>query len=331
MRELTARWTGLAPLFFLPIALGCFLDDDDLAVDDLYLITVDDAGTLAVLTTADKAWPELVSTYVSPGTGYFVDVDGPWIYLGSWGGGLIILDGTDPGSLVEVGNFRATGASESGSVAVRDGLAFVGEYQNGLAIVDVSTPGSPVEVGRTGDFAAAVALMGDLALAAGPAPVRIYDVSDPHDPDYVDLISLFDPVNDLLVDGELVYMATDDGLEIVDLSDPDEPLALGGIETTDRALGLALYDEHVFVAAGQAGVRGVDVSDPSNPVETWTDGWSSHANDVAIHGGWLWVADDAGGPDPYDVGNPDSPRKVLLESYSSSALKSVTPWPRDGG
>ncbi|MDP7112792.1 MAG: hypothetical protein QGH45_12550 [Myxococcota bacterium] len=319
----------MAFIGLLPLVAGCPLDDDDLAIDDLYLITVDDAGTLAVRTTTDKAWPELVSSYVSPGTGYFVDVDGPWIYLGSWGGGLIILDGTDPGSLLEVGSFRATAASESGSVVVRDGLAFVGEYANGLAIVDVSVPESPVEVGRAGDFAAAVALMGDLALAAGPAPVRIYDISDPGVPAYVDLISLFDPVNDLLVDGELVYMATDDGLEIVDLSDPTEPLSLGGIETTDRALGLALYDEHVFVAAGEAGVRGVDVSDPSNPVETWTDGWSSHANDVAIHGGWLWVADDAGGPDPYDVGNPDSPRKVLLESYSSSALKSVTPWPRD--
>jgi hypothetical protein len=313
------------------VLAGCPFDEGSPEVDDLYLITVDDAGTLAVRTTTDKAWPELVSSWVSPGSGHFVDVEGPWIYLGSWGGGLVILDGTDPGSLVEVGSFRATGASESGSVEVRDGLVFVGEYQNGMAIVDVSAPETPVEIGRTDNFAAAVGLMGDYALAAGPSPVRIYDVSDPTAPEMVGTVPLFDPVNDMLVDGELLYMATDDGLEVVNMADPSEPVPIGQIETTDRALGLALVDEHVFVAAGEAGVRGVDVTDPSNPVETWTDGWSSHANDVAIHGGWLWVADDAGGPDPYDIGDPDSPRKVLLESYSASALKSVTPWPRDDG
>ncbi len=323
---------GVPPtVALLSLLAGCPLLDDDLEVDDLYLVTVDDAGTLAVRTTTDKAWPELVSSFVSPGTGYFVDVDGPWIYLGAWSGGLIILDGSDPGSLVEVGNFRTTGASESGPVVVRGGLAFVGEYQNGLAIVDVSVPEAPAEVGRTGDFAAAVALMGEYALAAGPSPVRIYDVSDPTAPELVGTVPLFDPVNDMLVDGEILYLATDDGLEVVTLADPAEPVPIGQVETTDRSLGLALHDDHVFVAAGEAGVRGVDVSDPSTPVETWTDGWSSHANDVAIHDGWLWVADDAGGPDPYDLADPDSPRKVLLESYSAAALKSVTPWPRSEG
>ncbi len=312
-------------------APGCWLDDDEIEVDELYLITVDDGSQLSVLSTTDKAWPELVSSTINPGSGTFVDVVGPWIYLGSWSGGLRILDGTDPGSLVETGTFQVNSAHESGSVEVRDGLAFVAEYTNGMAIVDVADPAMPLEIGRTNAFAGGVALHGDHALVAGPNPVRIYDVSAPTAPEKVADLQVGDQVNDMLVDGDLLYLAIDDGLAIADLTDPAEPVLLGWIDTADRATGLALHEDHLYLAAGDAGVRGIDVSDPTAPLETWTDGWSSHANDVATHDGWLWVADDAGGPDPYDLSNPDSPRKVLLELYSSNALKSVTPWPRVDG
>lgn len=333
MRSKTPRRgvAGALCVAVLVVSGGCELEDEDVEVDDLYLLAVDDAGTLSVLSTADKAWPEMLSTSVGPGTGPFVDVDGPWIYRGTWTGGLRILDGTDPGSLVETGTFQTNSTYESGSVEVRDGLAFVGEYQNGMVIVDVSVPATPIAVGRTSAFAASVALHDDHALVAGPNPVRIYDVGDPTAPEKVADLSVGDQVNDMLVDGDLLYLAVDDGLQIADLTDPLEPLLLGSLDTADRGLGLALHGDHVYLAAGEAGVRGIDVSDPAAPVETWTDGWSTHANDVAIFDGWLWVADDAGGPDPYELADPDSPRKVLLELYTSSALKSVMPWPRVDG
>ncbi len=310
---------------------SCDPPDENVDVDDLYLITVDDAGTLSVLSTVDRAWPEMLSTYVSPGTGAFVDVDGPWIYLGAWSGGLRILDGTDPGDLVETAVFQASGAYESGSVEVRNGLAYVAEYQNGMVIVDVSTPATPVAVSRTTAFAALVALHGDHALVAGPNPVRIYDVSDPTAPEKVADLPVGDQVNDMLVDGELLYLAVDDGLQIADLTDPAEPVLLGSVDTADRGLGLALHGDRIYLAAGEAGVRGIDVSDPAAPVETWTDGWSDHANDVAIHDGWLWIADDSGGPDPYELSDPDSPAKVVLELYMANPMKTVIPWPRSDG
>jgi hypothetical protein len=57
-----------------------------------------------------------------------------------------------------------------------------------------------------------------------------------------------------------------DGLAVVDVGDPRNPILIGRVATGGQARGLAVDGEIVYLAAGSNGLVLIDVSDPANPV-----------------------------------------------------------------
>ena len=113
--------------------------------------------------------------------------------------------------------------------------------------------------------------------------------------------------------GDLLYVADwQEGLQIVDVTDPLAPVLRGRAGTGSLAWRVEVVGDFAYVASGTAGLVIVDVSDPDSPVIVGTADTSDEAHGVAISGTIALVADHETGLVAVDVSDPASP--VLLDT-----------------
>jgi len=247
-----------------------------------------------------------------PGVVMDVALAGEYAYVAAGGGGLRVVDVSDPTAPCEVNHYETPGSAS--------GVALVGEYayvaagDGGLRVVNVSDPTDPREVGyyETLGWAVGVALAGNYAyVAANSGGLRVVDVSYPTGPREVGYCEMPVIASGVALAGKYAYVAADyDGLRVVDISDPAAPQEVGYCETPGRVSGVALAGEYAYVVAEDYGLRVVDVSDPTAPREMSyyeTPGW---AVGVALAGEYAYVASRSGGLRVMDISDPTAPREV---------------------
>ena len=102
--------------------------------------------------------------------------------------------------------------------------------------------------------------------------------------------------------GSYAYVADrDDGLDIIDISDPSSPTLTGNFNTSGVAVDVAVIGNYVAVV-GIFGLVIIGVSDPSSPYLAGNFDTSGSAFGVAVSGNavsghYAYVADDADGLD----------------------------------
>ncbi|MBU1754218.1 Ig-like domain-containing protein [bacterium] len=97
------------------------------------------------------------------------------------------------------------------------------------------------------------------------------------------------------------------GLEIIDISNPENPVSTGRYDTNGWAYEVFVSGKYAFVADGYSGLQIIDISSPKNPVllgSCDTPGW---AYDVQVVGKYAFVADYRSGIQIIDVSNPLQP------------------------
>jgi hypothetical protein len=128
--------------------------------------------------------------------------------------------------------------------------------------------------------------------------------------------------NDIVLDGNFAYVATDKGLTILDISNPLSPQRRGSVVSANcqvsctrgpiaKSQGLAKRGSYVYLAAGAAGMQVIDVTNPDAPVTIAsaiapTRGTIYH---IAIHpgGGAAYVASYGGEVYVWNIANPAAP------------------------
>ena len=116
-----------------------------------------------------------------------VDEERELVYLGS-GGGVYILDVSDPGSPEKVSELKTRGIVVGLFYDSSAEALYVADSGSGLRVIDMSDPGSSYEVGYydTPGIALGVYVTGGYAYVAdGDSGLRVIDVSDPSDPQEV--------------------------------------------------------------------------------------------------------------------------------------------------
>lgn len=91
--------------------------------------------------------------------------------------------------------------------------------------------------------------------------------------------------------GNYAYLACkQDGLQIVNISNPAAPVKIGSIDTSGYATNLDVWENHVVVASGGSGFYVFDVSNPAAPVlkDHITD--AGYVNDVKYFNHKIMVA-----------------------------------------
>ncbi len=112
---------------------------------------------------------------------------------------------------------------------------------------------------------------------------------------------------DVVAADETVYVAGGpEGLLVVDVSDPLDPMILAALDTPSWAAGLALDGATGFVA-DVSSLEIVDLSDPGDPRPLGSVATPGDAVDVAVSSGFAYVADSGWGLRVVDVSDPESP------------------------
>jgi len=205
-------------------------------------------------------------------------------------GAFEIVDVSDPSNPIHVGGIatigRANGVRVSGSYAyVAESTRWTGSNLLGaLEIFDVSTATNPIRVANFDTAGSATSLDvagGYVYLADGVTDLQVVDVSDPGNPRRVG-VYISDsshnlcgaepggPANYVQVLGNLAYSAGNNGLHILDASDPSHPAPIGDnfcfpIESLHVA-GHYAYASIFHSWANAFYFYVVDTSDPANLV-----------------------------------------------------------------
>lgn len=120
------------------------------------------------------------------------------------------------------------------------------------------------------------------------------------------------------VSGRYAYLADGQaGLQVIDVSDPAQPVRVGGCNTGGRAMDVEIAGDRAYVADFYAGLRIVDISNPANPdvIGTFDTGIpggqiaeSPHALQVVSD--LAYLADGHGDLQIVDISNPTHPMRV---------------------
>lgn len=103
-------------------------------------------------------------------------------------------------------------------------------------------------------------------------------------------------VQDIVTQGEFAYLANgEQGVLVLNISDPNDPKEIDRFDTLGTANGLALRGKDLFVADGDNGIVVLDASDPNQLVYKWGSDAFPKASDVAIWGDHAFIADASKG------------------------------------
>jgi len=108
--------------------------------------------------------------------------------------------------------------------------------------------------------------------------------------------------------GAIAYVAAEDDLWVIDISDPANPHKIGHCSTPYSALGVFASGSYAYLADGYADLRVIDVSDPTEPEEVGHSDIPKGALDVFVSGSYAYVIDRGGFLHAIDTSSAAKPR-----------------------
>jgi hypothetical protein len=243
-------------------------------------------------------------------TPYAASIEGHYAYLACGGGGLQILDISDPTNPVLINQVDTPGTGRR--VAESAGYACVADGASGLQIIDVDPPESAHIVDSV-DIPGAV----DVAVSEGYAYVvagtlEIVDI-DPPESAYVvksvDLVHTW--MREVAVSGGYAYVGIDEDYEtyelaIIDVDPPEEAHVVKTVYTGgfNVAQGIAVSNGYAFVTDVFAGLIVIDVDPPESAYVAST--FDEAGGPLAVSGNYAYVCGGSSGLRIVDIEDPQS-------------------------
>ncbi|MBZ5621759.1 MAG: right-handed parallel beta-helix repeat-containing protein, partial [Acidobacteriia bacterium] len=261
---------------------------------------------LRIVDISDPAQPRQVGALNIPGYSTSVAVDGTWVYVANVamtqpGGLLYVVDASDPAHPVVAASLANEGPRD---MAVADGIAYF-PTEHGLEIVSVADPPHPVHLSYlqmehgpySFDTAVGITVRGTLAyVASSYAGLVIVDVADPRAPmvvgAYGDAMTFS---QDVVVAGNMAYVADLRRLLVVDVSDPAHPSKTAAYDLAGDVYGVTVAGSLAYVAGGSKGLHVLDVSSPSSPRLVGSFNTQGYSHDAAVASQRVYVADGSNG------------------------------------
>lgn len=129
----------------------------------------------------------------------------------------------------------------------------------------------PATIGSvpSGDESLNVTVSGDHAyLADGKAGLQIINIRDLANPTKVAGIDSLGRVADVAVSGDHAFVAGEEEMSVVDISDPTTPTQVGSLDSSVQSIfGLTVHGNRAFLADRVDGLVIVDIEDPTNPTK----------------------------------------------------------------
>ena len=119
--------------------------------------------------------------------------------------------------------------------------------------------------------------------------------------------------HDLDLQDDFMYVATDAGLTVVDISrlPGGAPVIRGSVQTNTANMGVKVRDRYAYLAGVTGGFRVVDISNPDAPVVVATRA-AHYAYDVALKDNVAFVVSFAGEMYLFDITDPTNPAQFKV-------------------
>ena len=211
---------------------------------------------------------------------------------------LRIYDITDGASPQPLGSFPVTfGVS---GIAKLGNILLVGmETANepNLLVVDISDVRAPRVLfeRRAGDFGQIltdVHVVGDTIYVAMDRNLLALTLAGTNEPLLVGSLELSSDIREIVHVGNRGYVASDDAIQVLDLSDPHAPRLINRVESLDFNNALDIESNTMAVAEGLEGVTLYDLSNPDLPVKlrTVNVSFANEAFGVDLRQRYVYVA-----------------------------------------
>lgn len=278
---------------------------------------VSDGPTVRLFDVSEPAAPALLGAFTFPQNIYGIRVSGARAYAAIDFAGLGILDVSDPAAPVLLGSHQTAG--QALSVDVTGTTAVVANRLSGLEVIDASDPTAPFSSGSyfTEGYAIDVKAVGSYAYVVDrPGGLSIIDLSQPGAAGELDAAGTASaterPATTAAVSRDpdapgatlAAIVSTDTLVELFDVSDPANPVAVGSYRHPDRPpTGVTIAAPRVrfdgslaFIADLNPPflVQVVDLSTPARPVLAATYEPSGPPRDVSASGALALVAVGSG-------------------------------------
>ena len=218
-------------------------------------------------------------------------------------------------------------------------IVFCADYNQGFLIINFSNPADPILLSATdmGTKTASVSVDGQFvyictrhAFPWRNTTFGIISWSDPLSPELIGSYQVNKSISDVYVEKNLAYLAIyDEGLEILNLSDPSEPKKIGSLNYGNNCDKKLYFDDKkdlIALANSGVGFTIINVSTPTNPI-LLSEGnpWFMDVSDVFIDGDFLYLADSqySGGFGIIDISNPRNPQPVSLTSIGERVFSII--------
>jgi hypothetical protein len=155
-----------------------------------------------------------------------------------------------------------------------------------------------------------LAIKDDLVIGVGVSGLYIFDVSVPQQPQQIAFLS--QPVGyRVRLDGDIAYVPSDDdGVLVIDISDPYEPVEIGRYDTVGSTRHVRVADSLAFLGQDTQGLVIADISSPA-AVQVAGDFDGSAANESVRIGDYLYLTDwDVRALRVLDVSDASNPVEV---------------------
>lgn len=255
-----------------------------LSVRDSLVYLSDLSAGWVVVDVPNPTQANVVGGYSSSGFPGGMAFRDSFAYLAYGTNGLHVLDLTDPRKPRFVGRCDVPG--EALDVALWDDKAFVVNSTGTLSVVaavDISVePPTLLDRITAGGYATKLLVEDGIAyLAAGASGLLIMDVRNPQDRRTIGTWQEDCIVHNLTLSGHYLYLSggrcgsdTVAGmLRVLDITDPAQPVRVGGRDSVHGARGLAISGEYLYVASEHEGLQIFEINaSPFLEVTSYRDG-----------------------------------------------------------
>jgi len=231
-----------------------------------------------VLNVSNPDSPRPVAELRYPGLITSLVLGDDHVYV-SFSDGLRVIDISDPTAPRDVGAFRSQpyDVRPNGRLKFWQGYIYVEDGWNtdaGTLIFDVRDPTAPTLAGRLDDapFRSVTTIADGLAYSAAGASFGVWDLSEPLAPRVVGQHGFPDTVRSIAVVGGYAYVAVRGQMvQILNVSDPANPVVAGAIDQSRFSRKVAAADGKLFVEHGDNSLfrfaRVFQLADPTAPVQ----------------------------------------------------------------
>ena len=288
------------------------------AADGIFLVVAAGEVGLQVVDLEDPSAPQLLGTIDTPGDAGSVVVSEGVALVSDYDevspsiSSLLVVDLQDGHAAPILGRLT-TGYSFTG-IDADDSYVYAGNG-GGFKVYDASIPGEPRLLGSADLYygASDVDISGGYAFVANRyGGLKIFSIDDPSNLTQVGELE-FSYTGYVRVFEGIAYCSNEDGIYLVDVSDPHGPTILSDLGID----GYVFAVEEGVAYVSSSGINTFDVSDPSNPVLLGESDISEGSGNAALGNGVAYVA--AGNAlhvfDVNNIGAPTLVRSITTPSW----------------